>query len=356
MKFKNLSKKMAAFILTTILAGTLSAPLPVQAAEWKKDGNGWRWQEDNGSYSTSKWKKINGKWYHFNASGYMDTGWYQKGISWYYLGDANDGAMKTGWHQINGKWYCFGDGDSGVMRSGWYTEGENTYFLGNYDDGAMKTGWQYVADRWYYFHPDGKVGKNEWIGDYYINYYGYWFEEEKEENHVCRDVDYHIVETKYGNYWDYQTCRHCNKVTERPNLEVVKRSFDGIDEWINTHITSEMTDYEKVSAALEYFQSCKYKVGGGSAFGEGTGDCYTGNYEFSALCSFIGVETQVVNATWMLDLDPTKYRHYVTYVLIDGEHYVVDATPGGLNKVRYVDGIISYERWLAYVEKRQNLK
>ena len=129
MNMKNLSKKIAAFVLTTILAGTLSAPLPVQAAEWKKDGNGWRWQEDNGSYSTSEWKKINGKWYHFNASGYMDTGWYQKGIRWYYLGDANDGAMKTGWHQINGKWYCFADGDSGVMRSFWYTEGENLEHL-----------------------------------------------------------------------------------------------------------------------------------------------------------------------------------------------------------------------------------
>ena len=32
MNMKNLSKKIAAFVLTTILAGTLSAPLPVQAA------------------------------------------------------------------------------------------------------------------------------------------------------------------------------------------------------------------------------------------------------------------------------------------------------------------------------------
>lgn len=41
MNMKKLTKKLAAFLFPTLLAGTLSAPLPVQAAEWLRM-NGWR--------------------------------------------------------------------------------------------------------------------------------------------------------------------------------------------------------------------------------------------------------------------------------------------------------------------------
>lgn len=128
MKLKNLSKKIAAFILTAVLAGTLSGPLSVQAAQWHKDGTGWWWQENDGSYPVSQWKYINGNWYHFNASGYMDTGFYYEGIKKYYLGGENDGAMKYGWFQAEGDWYYAGDKNDGDIKVGWYWDGKNWYF------------------------------------------------------------------------------------------------------------------------------------------------------------------------------------------------------------------------------------
>ena len=46
---------------------------------------------------TNGWEKINGVWYRFDYSGWMQTGWAKDG-SWYYLDGS--GAMKTGWVKI----------------------------------------------------------------------------------------------------------------------------------------------------------------------------------------------------------------------------------------------------------------
>lgn len=41
------------------------------AGEWKQDGAGWWYQNDDGSYPVSAWKEVGGKQYYFDASGYM---------------------------------------------------------------------------------------------------------------------------------------------------------------------------------------------------------------------------------------------------------------------------------------------
>lgn len=41
------------------------------AGEWRQDANGWKYQNDDGSYTKSSWKEINGKWYYFNEGEYM---------------------------------------------------------------------------------------------------------------------------------------------------------------------------------------------------------------------------------------------------------------------------------------------
>ena len=60
---------------TRVLLGALALSclltVPAYAAEWKQDSTGWWWQEDNGSYPTSTWKNIGGKYYYFGADGYM---------------------------------------------------------------------------------------------------------------------------------------------------------------------------------------------------------------------------------------------------------------------------------------------
>lgn len=38
---------------------------------WKQDGNGWWYQNADGSYPVNQWKEIDGKQYYFGGDGYM---------------------------------------------------------------------------------------------------------------------------------------------------------------------------------------------------------------------------------------------------------------------------------------------
>lgn len=59
--------------------------------KWVKDDTGWKYQNADETFVAGAWKKIGGKWYHFNEQGYMQTGWYREGIYYYYL--KADGSM-----------------------------------------------------------------------------------------------------------------------------------------------------------------------------------------------------------------------------------------------------------------------
>ena len=48
-------------------------------------------------------QNINNKWYHFDASGYMQTGWYKEGSYYYYL--KSNGVMAVSEWVENGKYY-----------------------------------------------------------------------------------------------------------------------------------------------------------------------------------------------------------------------------------------------------------
>ena len=72
------------------------------SGSWVKSGSRWWYKHADGSYKTNGWEKINGVWYRFDNSGWMQTGWVKDG-SWYYLQDS--GAMQTGWMKVSGKWY-----------------------------------------------------------------------------------------------------------------------------------------------------------------------------------------------------------------------------------------------------------
>lgn len=64
------------------------------SGEWEMDSIGWWYRRGDGSYPANAWEQINGSWYFFNQTGYMQTGW----IFWnnqYYYCDVNTGAMLT---------------------------------------------------------------------------------------------------------------------------------------------------------------------------------------------------------------------------------------------------------------------
>lgn len=58
--------------------------------EWRYStvDNAWWYSYNNGVWATSKWQQIKGKWYYFDADGYMMT---NSWIGDYYVG--KDGAM-----------------------------------------------------------------------------------------------------------------------------------------------------------------------------------------------------------------------------------------------------------------------
>ena len=62
-------------------------------AGWHQDNIGWWWTNEDGTYPVSQWRYINDRWYFFNESGYMKTGWISWNGSWYYCDSS--GAMLT---------------------------------------------------------------------------------------------------------------------------------------------------------------------------------------------------------------------------------------------------------------------
>ncbi|WP_138337294.1 MULTISPECIES: CAP domain-containing protein [Streptococcus] len=116
---------------------------------WRQSGSRWWFMHFDGSYPYNQWAKLDNIWYHFDGSGWMQTGWIKDNGTWYYLDGS--GAMKTGWLKDNGSWYYL---DS---------------------SGAMKTGWMKVSGKWYYAYSSGALAINTTTPDgYRVNYKGEW--------------------------------------------------------------------------------------------------------------------------------------------------------------------------------------
>lgn len=85
---------------------------------WIKSGSKWWFQEKDGSCPKSKWRRVNGSWYYFDAKGWMCTGWTKVGEHWFYL--LGDGKMiYKCCRKINGKWFVFksnGEMDPGPLK------------------------------------------------------------------------------------------------------------------------------------------------------------------------------------------------------------------------------------------------
>ena len=68
---------------------------PGVVGQWKDDEDGrWWYENPDGSYPKSEWKRIKDQWYYFDGEGYMKTGWVTVEGKNYYL--QQDGAMFHG--------------------------------------------------------------------------------------------------------------------------------------------------------------------------------------------------------------------------------------------------------------------
>lgn len=118
--------------------------------EWKKDNNGWWFQNQDGSYPKNEWKQIKKKWYYFDSRGYAvhDT-WTFVGGNYFYL--QSDCSMATGWLNLNEQWYFLNH--NGIMLTGWILDNANWYYMNQI--GQMQFGWIYSNKNWYYLDEKG---------------------------------------------------------------------------------------------------------------------------------------------------------------------------------------------------------
>ena len=166
-------------------------------AGWKKNKNGWWYEDASGWYPKNCWQKIDGKWYYFNEKGYMEadayrngyyltasgawdgksaaTGWKKNQIGWWYA-TTGGSCLKSGWKQINGSWYYFkanGYAAQNEWVKGYYWLGSNciwTYkpkgswhknrngwWFGDTKGWYAKNQWQKIDNKWYYFDAKGYI-------------------------------------------------------------------------------------------------------------------------------------------------------------------------------------------------------
>ena len=123
----------------------------LETGTWKSNSKGWWYEYADGTYPVNTWKEIDGKNYHFNKYGYMQTGWLNDSGKWYYLDQS--GHITTGWQKVNHTWYYMNQ--DGVMQTGWIKPGNTWYYLKS--SGAMATGWQKIKNVWYYLNPSGAM-------------------------------------------------------------------------------------------------------------------------------------------------------------------------------------------------------
>ena len=143
-------------------------------AGWKQT-NGKRWyQHKDGTYTKNDFETISGQTYYFDGNGYMVTGWKKINTKDYFF-NASGVMVKDAWQ---GAYYL---GSDGVMLTNTFTK--DGYYVGA--NGAYVTNQKVTVEgKDYYLNADGKLAKNQWVGDYYLDKNG----------NVAKN-------TWAGNYW-----------------------------------------------------------------------------------------------------------------------------------------------------------
>ena len=148
-----------------------------------QESDKWAFVLNGGIRLTSIWAKLdyaNGDvnrngWYHFNASGLMDYGWFRdEHMNWYYCNAKKDGwlgKMKTGWHydEVDKHWYYL-DLVTGQMVMGW-KEIEGKWYFFTPQNTAQTYSYDRSTGKWVFMHnqerPLGSMYSNEKTPDGY---------------------------------------------------------------------------------------------------------------------------------------------------------------------------------------------
>ena len=118
---------------------------------WKHNETGWWVEDSNGWYPQNLWQKIDGKWYFFLWSGYMDYSEYRDGC---WLGD--DGAWVE--EYAGGHWMSDSTGWWYEDNSGWYPVSK----------------WLWIDGSCYYFEASGYMATSKYVDGCWVGADGAW--------------------------------------------------------------------------------------------------------------------------------------------------------------------------------------
>ena len=167
--------------LCVVFCLLLLLPAPVQASQSENtvaksttasksssSRKGWVTEDGIISYRYASGKKavgfvkIGSRWYHFEKSGAMSTGWFQVGSYRYFARRTGKtgkalGSLMTGFKKIDGVYYSFNTtGRAGVIgrqKTGWITEGKYRFYYQS--DGSKAFGLTKIGKRIFYFSETG---------------------------------------------------------------------------------------------------------------------------------------------------------------------------------------------------------
>lgn len=131
---------------------------------WHTDGKGSWWYQTGATSSdyATGWLKVGDKWYYFNQSGWMLTGWVfaswegSEKLWWYFNEDGS--LFSDDWLEYNGNWYLLAS--DGHMATGWVDDKDRGKYYYLDETGRMVTGWLKLDDAWYYLRSDGSRVEN----------------------------------------------------------------------------------------------------------------------------------------------------------------------------------------------------
>lgn len=204
MKKENINKRALTVILSTIMvlgtaniawAGNVSGnegSYPLTSTEitsgWKQDDAGWWYQNLDGSYTKSAWRRVGDQYYYFNENGYMlynttTPDGYQVGADGARLKNEQNYSYppKWTWVQDDIGWRYQTD-----YKSGYY----------------HKNGWMEIDDKLYYFNEDGYMLSNTVTPDgCTVDENGVWVKPKEEERKVeIPESKEYIGEVPYCEY------------------------------------------------------------------------------------------------------------------------------------------------------------
>lgn len=152
-----LKKKLAVVLSLSCVVSMCGPLMSSNAAQWKQDDSGWKYERDNGTFSTGGWEQIAEEWYYLNEDGYMQTGWLQVNGDWYYL-DSSGAMLRNESRNIDGVDYHFGS--DGRMESETTVSKEQ-------------------AEQWFYASYAIIANETEWNTEYFRSSFGQYENEAK---------------------------------------------------------------------------------------------------------------------------------------------------------------------------------